>query len=129
MTKPKISTFLMFTGQAEEAMKLYTTLFEGSAIQHVHHNEDGTIMHATFNIKGQSFMCIDSQPVHAFTFTPSISLYVNCDTEEEIDRVFETLSRDGQILMPLGAYPFSEKFVWLNDKYGVSWQLSLARPE
>jgi predicted 3-demethylubiquinone-9 3-methyltransferase (glyoxalase superfamily) len=70
-------------------------------------------------------MCIDSVVKHEFTFTPAISLYVKCDTVDEINRVFEKLSKGGSVLMPLASYPFSKKFAWLNDKYGVSWQLSL----
>jgi predicted 3-demethylubiquinone-9 3-methyltransferase (glyoxalase superfamily) len=121
----------MFTGQAEEAMKLYTSLFKRSEILNITRygaNEasaEGSVQHATFTLNGQEFMCIDSSAVHAFTFTPSISLYVRCETEEEIDRVFATLSQDGQVLMPLERYPFSEKFGWLSDRFGVSWQLSL----
>ncbi len=67
----------------------------------------------------------DSAAVHAFTFTPSMSLYVRCEDEAEIDRVFAALSAGGQILMPLEQYPFSKKFGWLADRFGVSWQLSL----
>ena len=127
----KVTTFLMFTGQAEAAMNLYTSLFKQSAILNLTRygaNEagaEGTVQHATFTLNGQEFMCIDSSAVHAFTFTPSMSLYVRCATEEEIDRVFATLSQDGQILMPLDRYPFSQKFGWLADRFGVSWQLSL----
>ncbi len=127
----KITTFLMFTGQAEAAMSLYTSLFKQSQILNITRygaNEagaEGTVQHATFTLNGQEFMCIDSSAQHAFTFTPSTSLYVRCQTEEEIDRVFTVLSKDGQILMPLGRYPFSEKFAWLADRFGVSWQLSL----
>jgi predicted 3-demethylubiquinone-9 3-methyltransferase (glyoxalase superfamily) len=72
-------------------------------------------------------MCIDSNVKHEFSFTPAISLYVTCDTEDEINRLFESLSQDGSILMPLAAYPFSEKFGWVADKYGVSWQLTLTK--
>lgn len=72
-------------------------------------------------------MCIDSHIKHEFTFTPAMSLYVTCDTEEEIDKVFEKLSEGGKILMPLGSYPFSERFGWVNDKYGVSWQLTFEK--
>ena len=128
----KITTFLMFTGQAEEAMNLYVSLFKQSAILNITRygaNEagaEGTVQHATFALNGQEFMCIDSSAQHAFTFTPSMSLYVHCDTEEEIDTVFATLSQGGQVLMPLDQYPFSRKFGWLSDKFGVSWQLSLA---
>jgi predicted 3-demethylubiquinone-9 3-methyltransferase (glyoxalase superfamily) len=127
----KFTTFLMFDGKAEEAMKLYTSLFKPSTIVNITRygaNEagaEGTVQHATFTLNDQEFMCIDSSAQHAFTFTPSISLYVRCDTEEEIDRVFATLSQDGQILMPLDRYPFSKKFGWLSDRFGVSWQLSL----
>ena len=127
----KITTFLMFTGQAEAAMNLYASLFNRSAILNITRygaNEagaEGTVQHATFTLNDQEFMCIDSNAVHAFTFTPSMSLYVRCETEEEIDRVFAALSAGGQILMPLERYPFSQKFCWLADRFGVSWQLSL----
>ena len=127
----KFTTFLMFTGQAEAAMKLYTSLFKPSEILNITRYGSGeagaeaSVQHATFTLNSQEFMCIDSSAVHAFTFTPSISLYVRCESEEEIDRVFATLSQDGQVLMPLDRYPFSAKFGWLSDRFGVSWQLSL----
>ena len=127
----KITTFLMFTGQAEAAMTLYTSLFQQSEILNLTRygaNEagaEGTVPLATFTLNGQEFMCIDSNAVHAFTFTPSISMYVRCECEEEIDRVFAILSHDGQILMQLDQYPFSPKFGWLANRFGVSWQLSL----
>ena len=72
-------------------------------------------------------MCIDSSMKHDFTFTPAISLYITCASEDEINRLFEKLSQDGEVFMPLTAYPFSEKFGWVADKYGVSWQLNLER--
>lgn len=84
-------------------------------------------MHASFTLKGQLFMCIDSSTRHNFTFTPAISLFVTCDTEDEINRVFAKLSQDGAVLMPLMATPVSEKFGWIQDKYGVSWQLNLPK--
>jgi len=83
------------------------------------------VQHATFSLNGQEFMCIDSNAKHGFTFTPSISLYVKCKTEEEIEALFNKLSGGGQIFMPLSSYPFSKKFGWLSDKFGVSWQLNL----
>jgi predicted 3-demethylubiquinone-9 3-methyltransferase (glyoxalase superfamily) len=131
----KFTTFLMFTGQAEEAMKLYTSLFKRSEILNMTRygandtGAEGTVQHATFTLNGQEFMCIDSNPVHAFTFTPSMSLYVRCESEEEIDRAFATLSQDGQVLMPLERYPYSAKFAWVADRFGVSWQLSLEKQE
>ncbi|MDN7246863.1 VOC family protein [Planococcus shenhongbingii] len=121
---PKITTFLMFSGQAEEAMEFYTSLFEDSRIENIVHNEDGTVMQAAFTLNGQMLMCIDSPVNHEFTFTPAISLYVTCDSAEEIDRVFAQLSEGGGVLMPLDEYPFSKKFGWLVDRFGVSWQLN-----
>lgn len=127
----QITTFLMFDGQAEEAMGLYTSLFEKSEILSITRygpNEagaEGTVMQATFSLNGQEFMCIDSNIKHKFTFTPAMSLFVKCETVEEIDRLFEKLSHGGQVLMPLDRYPFSQKYAWCSDKFGVSWQLSL----
>lgn len=132
-TKQKITTFLMFEGKAEEAMNYYISIFEQAEIISIRRygaNEagaEGSVMHAAFSLYGQTFMCIDSNIKHNFTFTPAISLYITCSTEAEIDRLFEKLSQGGSVLMPLTAYPFSEKFGWLSDKYGVSWQLSLER--
>lgn len=126
----------MFEGKkAEEAVKFYTSLFGDSAILSVDRygpNEDGvegTVRHATFSLNGQAFMCIDSYVKHEFTFTPAISLYVTCDTEEEIDRLHARLSEQGEVYMPLAPYPFSKKFVWLADRYGVSWRLTLVESQ
>lgn len=134
-TNQKITTFLMFEGKAEEAMNFYTSLFNQSEIVSISRydengpGKEGTVIHATFTLNGQEFMCIDSYVKHDFTFTPAMSLYVTCDREEEIETVFNKLAQDGKVLMPLGSYPFSKKFGWLNDKYGVSWQLTLAGDE
>jgi predicted 3-demethylubiquinone-9 3-methyltransferase (glyoxalase superfamily) len=127
----KITPFLMFSGRAEEAMNYYTALFDRSeviSLQRYGPNEagaEGTVLLATFQLHGQLFMCIDSSVKHEFTFTPAISFYITCDTEDEIDRVFQQLSHEGMVLMPLAAYPFSPKFGWVQDKFGVSWQLSI----
>ncbi|MBT2287871.1 VOC family protein [Paenibacillus albidus] len=127
---PKITTFLMFDGQAEEAMNFYVSLFERSeiiSIRHYRANEggvEGSVMQASFSLHGQVFMCIDSNVKHGFTFTPAISLYVNCESEAEIDKVYAALAGDGQVLMPLDNYPFSDKFGWVSDRFGVSWQLN-----
>ena len=127
----KIKTFFMFTGRAEEAMMYYISLFGDSRIIAIERygpnsgGKEGSVFKATFTLKGQEYMCIDSPVQHAFTFTPAISLYVDCDTEEEIDRLFEKLSTGGAVLMPLDAYPFSKKFAWVQDQFGISWQLSL----
>lgn len=132
---PKITTFLMFSGQAEEAMNYYISIFDDSEIMQIQRygpnqpGAEGSVVKATFSLHGQVFMCIDSNIKHDFTFTPAISLFVTCDTEAEIDRAYEKLSQGGSVLMPLAAYPFSEKFGWVADKFGVSWQLSLAKSE
>lgn len=128
----QITTFLMFFGQAEEAIQLYTSLFANSTIVNIsrfgagEEGPEGKVRHATFSLNGQQFMCIDSNAAdHGFTFTPAISLYVTCATEAEIDRLYAGLSAGGGVMMPLDAYPFSPKFAWIADRFGVSWQLSL----
>src|SRR5690606_25410589 len=95
-TMSKVTPFLMFQeGNAEEAMNYYTSLIEGSEIKSIvryganQGGEEGTVMNAVFSLKGQEFMCIDSNIKHEFTFTPSFSIFINCDTEEEIDRLYE----------------------------------------
>ena len=69
---------------------------------------------------------MDSAAPHAFTFTPAMSLFVECESEEEIRRLYSALSNAGQVLMPLDDYGFSKQFGWVNDRFGVSWQLNLA---
>ncbi|WP_438350785.1 VOC family protein [Paenibacillus sp. FA6] len=128
----KVIPFLMFQdGKAEEAMNYYTSLIEDSQITGIvryganESGDEGTVMQATFNLNGQEFMCIDSNVKHQFSFTPSFSIYVSCNTEEELNNLFQKLNEGGQALMPLGNYGFSKKFGWLNDRFGVSWQLNL----
>lgn len=129
-TKQRVTTFLMFDGKAEEAMNYYVALFDQAEILSIQHygpgeaGAEGSVMLATFSIYGQTFMCIDSSG-HAFTFTPAISLFVACVTDEEIERYFEKLAQGGQVLMPLAEYPGVGKLAWVADKYGVSWQLNL----
>ena len=127
----KITTFFMFTGQAEAAMNFYMSLFPDSKILSLTRygpnqaGAEGSVMHATFTMNGQEFMCIDSSIQHAFTFTPSTSLYVRCYSEAEIDTLYAKLSEGGGVLMALANHGFSPKFAWVNDRFGVSWQLNL----
>lgn len=127
----KFVTFLMFEGQAEAAMNLYTSVFPDAEIMSISRHgaegpgKEGSVIHASFSLQGQTFMAIDSYVQHGFTFTPAMSIYVNCSSDEEIERYFAALSEGGKVMMPLGAYPFSKKYAWLSDRFGVSWQLSL----
>jgi len=128
----KIVNFLMFTGEAEEAMNFYMSLFPSSKIISISRygaegpGAEGTVMHAAFLLNDQQFMCIDSYVKHAFDFTPSMSLYVNCESDAEIESLFKSLTEGGAVLMPLGEYPFSKKYAWISDRFGVSWQLNLS---
>jgi predicted 3-demethylubiquinone-9 3-methyltransferase (glyoxalase superfamily) len=129
---PNVTPFLMFTGQAEEAMKLYTSLFEDSKIVSLKRygageaGPEGTVYQAIFSLNGREFNCIDSPPVHAFTFTPAISLHVSCPDAARVDHYFKVLSEGGQVFMPLDRYPFADRYAWVQDRFGVSWQLSTA---
>lgn len=128
----RISTFLMFQdGKAEDAMRWYVALLEGriNRLERWAAGEPGTegqVKRAEFEIAGHRLACSDSQPIHEFGFTPSVSLFVECRDQAELESVFSALSKDGKVLMPLDDYGFSQRFGWCNDRYGVSWQLNLA---
>jgi predicted 3-demethylubiquinone-9 3-methyltransferase (glyoxalase superfamily) len=124
-----ITTFFMFNGKAEEAMSFYTSIFDDSGIDKVIHHEDGTVLHATFTLKGQTYMAIDNINRNDHPFSPAMSLFVACDSEEEIERVYDKLSLYGTVLMPLEESSFSEKFAWVEDRFGVSWQLNLPKSD
>jgi predicted 3-demethylubiquinone-9 3-methyltransferase (glyoxalase superfamily) len=127
----KFRTHLMFEGTAIEAMNLYGSLFSDSEILEVARygpdgpGVEGTIMQAGFTLGSQEFICIDSYVAHDFTFTPSMSIFIDCESEAELNDVYEQLSTDGKVLMPIGDYGFSSLFGWVNDRFGVSWQLNL----
>lgn len=132
----KTITFLMFAGEqcgkAEEAMRFYTSLFKNSSIKNIEYykagefgGREGEVKHATFTINGHEYMAIDSSLEHKFTFTPAVSVYVNCESEDEMNMLYEKLSANGNVMMPPGSYGFSKKFAWISDKYGLSWQLNL----
>lgn len=118
-------------GLAQAAMDLYCGTFPDSAVVRVERYDDkgpgleGTIKVATFSVCGREYMCSDSPITHGFGFTPSSSTFVDFDSAEELDRVFAILSNGGHTLMPLANYGFSRRFGWLNDRFGVSWQLNL----
>jgi predicted 3-demethylubiquinone-9 3-methyltransferase (glyoxalase superfamily) len=130
----RIATCLMFVGdqygRAEEAMRLYVSLFDESRVVDVERfgpqEEESGIKRARFALAGREYIAMDSGRAHPFTFTPAMSLFVDCDSEQRLDEAFAELSDGGSILMALQAYPFSPKFGWLADRFGVSWQLNLA---
>ena len=113
----KITPFLWFDGNAEEAMNFYTSIFKNSKIGRVSRygeggpGSKGTVMSATFHLEGQEFMVLNGGP--QFKFTPAISFFVNCETQEEVDDLWEKLSAGGK----------KERCGWLKDKYGLSWQI------
>lgn len=125
----EINPFLMFPSGAEVAMKFYMSLFPESKIERLSHygeegpGQAGTVKQATLVLLGRRFEFFDSPVRHAFTFTPAISFAVACEDAKEVDRLFAGLSEGGQVLMELDAYPFARRFGWVNDKFGVSWQL------
>jgi predicted 3-demethylubiquinone-9 3-methyltransferase (glyoxalase superfamily) len=127
----QVRPFLMFTGQAQEAMDFYVSLFPGARILDLarygpaERGAEGTVKRATFSIGGQTIMCTDSVVEHDFTFTPSLSLYVTCHSEEAIHRLTDALAEDGSLFMPLSNYGFSRQYAWVSDRFGVSWQLNL----
>lgn len=86
---------------------------------------EGSILVARFRVAGLEVMCSDSHVQHAFGFTPSISLFVDCEDEAQLDALATGLSEGGSVLMPLDDYGFSRRFAWVADRYGVSWQLNL----
>jgi predicted 3-demethylubiquinone-9 3-methyltransferase (glyoxalase superfamily) len=129
----QIAPFLMFqTADAEQAMSFYTSLFEDGRIVTITRygpegpGLEGTVQSARFSLAGQEFLCSDSFVTHDFSFTPSFSVWIETESEDELQRLFTALSDGGTQLMPLGEYGFSRRFGWVNDRYGVSWQLNLA---
>ncbi len=121
----------MFEGRAEKAMTFYVSPFPRSRIVDVKRygkeapGKEGWVMVARFKLNGVEYRAIDSTG-HAFTSTLSMSLFVECDSEAELDRLYAALAEGGQALMPVGNYGFSRKFGWVNDRFGVSWQFNLA---
>lgn len=130
--KQQITTFFTFQkNNAEQAMNFYVELFDNSKIINVQRwgkdgpVEEGKIMRATFKLNGDLFMCSDSPPVHDWDFTPAVSNYIECENERGLINLFEKLSKNGKIMMPLDNYGFSQKFGFVEDRFGVSWQLNL----
>lgn len=125
------ATFLMFDGAAADAMSLYATLFRDFTIEHIERygpgeqGKPGSVKRSSVRLGGHALMFFDSPVKHDFGFTPAISIFVECESKEELGRAFEGLSAGGKVLMPLDNYGFSSLFGWVADRFGVSWQLNL----
>ena len=133
----KIVPHLWFNNQAKEAAEFYVSAFGGSSkinsIITLRDTPSGDVDTVTFELLGHSFMAISAGPL--FTFNPSISFFVNFDpsrddsAQDNLDALWEKLSEGGTELMPLQEYPFSKRYGWIQDQYGLSWQLILTDPE
>lgn len=116
-SRQKIVPFLWFDGHAEEAMNFYTSVFKNAQVDQLYYYGEhgpgpkGTVMSGTFQLEGQKFMALNGGP--HFTFSPAISFFVNCDTQQEVDELWEKLSEGGE----------KQRCGWLQDKFGVSWQI------
>lgn len=134
----KITPNIWFAGNAKDAVDFYLSAFPNSksiSTSHYPHegladfqkNMAGKELTIDFEVFGHRFTAINAGP--EFRVNPCISFMIGCETKEEIDSLWSKLSVDGQALMPLDEYPFSERYGWIQDKYGVSWQLILTKPE
>lgn len=126
----KIVPHLWFDTEAKEAAEFYASAFPDSrviSVSTLHDTPSGDADVVSFEIMGHRFMAISAGPI--FKLNPSISFFVTCETKEEVDGLWSKLSEGGKALMPLDKYPFSDWYGWIQDKFGVSWQIILAKPE
>ncbi len=130
-TTNSISTCLWFDSEAEEAAKFYTSIFENAKITATTRyskastgpsgKTEGSVMTVGFEIEGFQFIGLNGGPI--FTINPSVSFFVNCDSKEEVDHLWDKLINNGKVHMPLDQYPFAARYGWVEDKFGVSWQI------
>lgn len=133
MSDLSMMPFLMFQqGKATEAIDYYCATFPGARVEAMERfgageaGPEGTVKGARLVIAGQPLRIFDSPAPHGFGFTPSISFFVECTSDDELRGLAARLEEGGAALMPLGDYGFSRLFAWVNDRFGVSWQLNLA---
>jgi predicted 3-demethylubiquinone-9 3-methyltransferase (glyoxalase superfamily) len=128
-----VHTHLMFqNGRALEALRRYELIFDRAftidaldTYDETSPGPTGLVQLALCTLLGQRITCIDSPVEHVFDMTPAISLFVECEDEEELERLFVALAEDGQVFMPLDNYGFSRRYGWVQDQFGVPWQLNL----
>lgn len=118
--------FLMFTGRCAEALEFYARAAPDARVLSMERKADGTVAMARLSVAGLEIMANDSPPVHDFDFTPSMSLFLKVDAPEEVERLAQALGEGGAALMPAGDYGFSRCFAWIQDRFGVSWQINAA---
>lgn len=124
----KITTCLWFNGASEDAAKFYATVFDHSGIRSVLRNTaaspagpEGSVLTVSFYVEDMDFLALNGGSM--FSVNPSISFFVHCADAGEVNRLWEKLSKGGKIMMPIDAYPFSQRYGWVQDQFGVSWQL------
>jgi len=117
--------FLMFQGRCEEALTFYTATIPGARVVSLDRKPDGTVAMARLAIAGLEIVANDSPPIHDFDFTPSSSTFLTVDSTGELDRLTAALGEGGRLLMPADNYGFSQRFGWVQDRFGVSWQINL----
>jgi len=117
--------FLMFQGRCEEALNFYAETIPGARIVSMDKKPDGTVAMARLSVGGLEIMANDSPPVHDFDFTPSTSTFLTVDSPEEVDILTSALGKGGKLHMPADNYGFSQRFGWVQDRFGVSWQINL----
>lgn len=137
MKKQKITPFLWFDNNAEEAVNFYTSIFKNSKKGTVtRYNEDsakasgqqpGSVMTSSFQIYGHEFAALNGGPI--FKFNPSVSFFIVLENEKEVDNLWNALVDGGEVLMELQKYDWSEKYGWVQDKFGLSWQVGLGKKE
>jgi predicted 3-demethylubiquinone-9 3-methyltransferase (glyoxalase superfamily) len=122
--------FLIFQGDGVAAVDFYLSTFPGAVAETIERHESGpragTLKMARLILAGQTIMMNDSPPIHSFTFTPSISFFVECSSDAELRELSEKLKQGGAEMMPVGSYGFSRLFTWVSDRFGVSWQLNVS---
>ncbi|HYG84461.1 MAG TPA: VOC family protein [Verrucomicrobiae bacterium] len=134
----KMTTYITFVndkaGKAEEAVKFYVSVFKNSKLDSLLHYKEGEyggdkgmVKFAQFTLNGQEFFASENNEQHVWNASPAVSIFVECDSVEEIDELYEKLSEGGDLMLPLDDYGFSEKYAWFNDKYGTSWQLNVGK--
>jgi predicted 3-demethylubiquinone-9 3-methyltransferase (glyoxalase superfamily) len=119
----------MFQGDAKPALALWREAFPDLEVlemqEYAEGPQAGQILAARIRLGGSEWRLYDSPPVHAFTFTPSTSFFIDCDDEAQLRRLAEVLGEGGATMMPVDNYGFSRLFAWIADRFGVSWQINL----